>query len=40
MAIPDFQSIMRPLLEYLADGKVPSSREPIEALSQHFKLTD
>jgi restriction system protein len=40
MAIPDFQSIMGPLLEYLADGKVPSSRETIDALSKHFKLTD
>lgn len=40
MAIPDFQSIMRPLLEYLADGKVPSSRETLETLSQHFQLTD
>ncbi|MSP27787.1 MAG: restriction endonuclease [Methylococcales bacterium] len=40
MAIPDFQSIMRPLLEYLADGKVPSSRETIDALSKHFKLTN
>ncbi len=40
MAIPDFQSIMRPLIEYLADGKVPSSRETIEALSKHFQLTN
>jgi restriction system protein len=40
MAIPDFQSVMRPLLEYLADGKVPSSRETLEALSKHFQLND
>jgi restriction system protein len=40
MAIPDFQSTMRPLLEYLADGKIPSSGETIEALSKHFQLTN
>lgn len=40
MAIPDFQSVMRPLLEYLADGKVPSGRETIDALSEYFQLTD
>lgn len=40
MAIPDFQSIMRPLLEYLADGKVPSSRETLDVLSKHFQMTD
>ncbi|OTE97897.1 restriction endonuclease [Crenothrix sp. D3] len=40
MAIPDFQSIMRPLLEYLADGKIPSSRETLDVLSKHFQMTD
>jgi len=40
MAIPDFQSVMRPLLEYLADGKVPSSRETLDVLSKHFQMTN
>jgi restriction system protein len=40
MAIPDFQTIMRPLLEHLADGGVKSNRETIDALSKHFQLTE
>ena len=40
MAIPDFQTIMRPLLEHLADGAVKSNRESIDDLSKHFQLTD
>jgi restriction system protein len=40
MAIPDFQSIMRPLLEHLADGVAKSNSETITALSQNFHLTD
>lgn len=40
MAIPDFQSIMRPLLEHLADGKVKQNRETNEFLAAHFKLTE
>jgi restriction system protein len=40
MAIPDFQTIMRPLLEHLADGAVKSNSETIEVLSKHFQLTD
>jgi restriction system protein len=31
---------MRPLLEHLADGRMPSNRETIDALSKHFQLTD
>ncbi|MFI3189106.1 MAG: restriction endonuclease [Methylococcales bacterium] len=31
---------MRPLLEYLADGKIPSSRETLDVLSKHFQMTD
>jgi len=31
---------MRPLLEHLADGGIPSNRETIDALSKHFQLTD
>lgn len=40
MAIPDFQTIMRPLLEHLADGAVKSNSETIDALSKQFQLTD
>lgn len=39
MAIPDFQSIMRPLLEHLADGKAKSNRETLDVLSRQFQLT-
>lgn len=40
MTIPDFQSIMLPLLKYSQDGKEHSMRETIEALAAEFKLTD
>jgi restriction system protein len=39
MAIPDFQSVMRPLMEFLADGQEHSLRESIEHLAGHFRLT-
>jgi len=39
MAIPDFQSIMLPLLKYLEDKKEHHIREVIETLSQQFGLT-
>jgi restriction system protein len=40
VAIPDFQTIMRPLLEHLADGTVKSNSETIDILSKHFQLSD
>ena len=40
MPIPDFQSIMLPLLKILADGKVYKYREIIEALVREFKVTE
>lgn len=40
MAIPDFQSIMRPMLEHLADGKIRKNRETKEFLAKHFQLTE
>jgi restriction system protein len=40
MAIPDFQSIMRPLLQHLSDGKVHKNRETNEFLAGHFQLTE
>jgi restriction system protein len=39
MTIPDYQSIMLPLLKYLGDRKEHSLRETIEALAQQFGLT-
>ena len=40
MTIPDYQSIMLPLLEYAADQKEYSRREAIEHISKKFKLTE
>lgn len=40
MAIPDYQSIMLPLLELLSDSKEHTFREMVELLSSKFKLTD
>lgn len=40
MAIPDFQSIMRPMLEHLADRKVHKNRETNEFLAEHFQLLE
>ena len=39
MAIPDFQSIFLPLLEFLADGKERSNQEIYHHLEQHFQLS-
>ena len=40
MAIPDYQSIMLPLLELAGDGEEHSLRETIEALADKFDLSD
>ncbi|MCP9469046.1 MAG: restriction endonuclease [Nitrospira sp.] len=40
MAIPDYQSIMLPLLQFAADDKEHSLREAIERLSTEFGLTE
>ncbi len=40
MAIPDFQTIMRPMLENLADGKAHKNRETNEFLAEHFQLSE
>ena len=40
MAIPDYQSIMLPLIEMAADGGEYSLREAIENLAQYFSLSD
>lgn len=40
MAIPDYQSIMLPLLKFAGDRQEHSLRETIEALADEFNLTD
>ena len=40
MAIPDYQSIMLPLLRFAADGNEYSLRQAIEGLAEKFGLTD
>lgn len=40
MAIPDFQSVMKPLLEHLASGETWSNRDTNEYLAKHFELTE
>jgi restriction system protein len=40
MAIPDFQSIMLPLLKLAGDGKVHSIHKAVEELAGHFSLTE
>jgi len=39
MPIPDFQTIMLPLLTFMSDNKDHSVREAIEHLANHFELT-
>jgi restriction endonuclease Mrr len=40
MAIPDYQSIMLPLLKFVGDEKEHSLRESIEALADEFDLSE
>ena len=40
MSIPDFQSIMLPLLELASDGREHKLSETITHLATHFNLTD
>jgi restriction system protein len=40
MAIPDYQSIMLPLLQFARDEREHSVREAIEVLADEFGLTD
>ena len=40
MAIPDYQSVMLPLLKFIGDGKERSLREAIEHLGGEFDLSD
>ena len=40
MAIPDYQTIMLPLLKFAGDGQEHSSRESINHLASEFELTE
>jgi restriction endonuclease Mrr len=40
MSIPDFQTIMLPLLELAGDGKEHKLSDAIDRLATHFNLTD
>jgi len=40
MALPDFQSIMLPLLKLCADGQEHTNREAIDTLAQNFGLSE
>lgn len=40
MAIPDFQSIMLPLLQFCADSKEHTNRDAIDHLAKDFDLSE
>ncbi|MEM0498946.1 MAG: winged helix-turn-helix domain-containing protein [Methanothrix sp.] len=40
MAIPDYETIMLPLLEFAADQKEHSFSEALDAMAKRFNLTD
>lgn len=40
MSIPDFQTLMLPLLQFASDGKVHEFREAVEAIAQQYALTE
>jgi restriction system protein len=40
MAIPDYQTVMLPLLDYVSDGKEHRVKAAIEALADHFDLSE
>src|SRR3990172_1714883 len=40
MAIPDYQSIMLPLLKMASDGEIHQFRATVDALARHFQLGD
>lgn len=40
MTIPDFQTVMRPSLELLADGETRRARDVVAAITELFELTD
>jgi restriction endonuclease Mrr len=40
MAIPDFQTLMLPLLRHLADGAQHNNQDTVDTLAHLFKLSD
>jgi len=40
MSIPDFQTVMLPLLKHLSDGKEHSNQETLKSLAEHFRLSE
>ena len=40
MAIPDFQSIMLPLLQFASDGREHSMEEAVKAVANVLRLSD
>ncbi|MBX2972705.1 MAG: restriction endonuclease [Flavobacteriales bacterium] len=40
MAVPDYQSIMLPLLKHVSDDRIHPIRDVVEGLAEHFKLTE
>ena len=40
MSVPDFQTVMLPLLVHLSDGKEHSNQETLKSLAEHFQLSD
>jgi restriction system protein len=40
MAVPDFQTLMLPLLELASDGQRHNLAEAIERMAQEFQLSD
>ncbi len=40
MAIPDFQSVMLPLLKFCSDNEEHKMKEAVDGLSKEFRLTE
>ncbi len=40
MSIPDYQTFMRPVLAFLADGEVRRTRDVVDAMADLYRLTD
>ena len=40
MAVPDFQSLMLPLLRLVGDGLEHAFKDAVEAIAEEFKLTE
>ena len=40
MAIPDFQTIMLPILRHLEDGRERGNQDTLDHLARHFGLTE